>query len=61
MHCMNRAISMAYVRRMITYKLWGKSAPIVPRSRPRRDMPFNGLNRTSSESIRQIRLFYRGR
>lgn len=61
MHRNIRVASTASAPRMVTYKFWGKSAPIIPRLGPHRDSPRNGLNRTSSESIRQIQLFHRGR
>lgn len=60
MHCKSRAVITANGPRMIPYMFWGKSAPIVPRLRPRRDLPINGLSRTSSKSISQIRLFIAG-
>lgn len=36
----SRAVITAFALRMIAYKFWGKSAPIVPRLRPHRDMPY---------------------
>ncbi len=61
MQITSRALIPAFGQRMISYTLWGKSAPIIPRLCPHRESPHNGLNRTSSNSIRQIRLFHRGR
>ena len=57
MHRTSRAVFTAFAQRMITYKFWGKSAPIIPRLRPHRETPHDGLNRTSSNSFSQIRLF----
>jgi hypothetical protein len=61
MHRTSRTVLTVFARRMVPYRLWGKSAPIIPRLDPHREMPHDGLNRTSSNSLSQIRLFYRGR